>query len=226
MTIGDNIKKLRKERNLTQKELGDLLHVSNKTISKWERSSSLPDVDTIKNIAKLFDVEYKLLIDGDQIDDDVVESTQRISMKYTWISGLYILLLIVGNYLFCKAYVIYDLHYVFLFAMISMSSIILLVICKPLIFRKNVKAILYLSVSSLNVFLLTTTVFTTEEVYVKLILSLAIYWLIVSGISYFVFNNIKTKISLIVLFIIYLFMKLIIPFVVLIGIGMSSYGNI
>lgn len=38
---------LRKEKNLTQKELGERLFVSDKTVSKWERGQSIPNVSLL-----------------------------------------------------------------------------------------------------------------------------------------------------------------------------------
>lgn len=42
--FGDFIKKLRKEKGLTQKELGDKLNITDKAISKWEIGLSFPDI--------------------------------------------------------------------------------------------------------------------------------------------------------------------------------------
>ena len=37
LSLGEKIKKLRKEKNMTQKELADLLHITDRAVSKWER---------------------------------------------------------------------------------------------------------------------------------------------------------------------------------------------
>ena len=42
--IGKFISELRKERGLTQEQLAEILHVSNKSISKWENSRCMPDL--------------------------------------------------------------------------------------------------------------------------------------------------------------------------------------
>lgn len=55
-TVGDNIRKYRQEKNLTQKELADLLNVTNKAVSRWECGYGLPDITLLPEIAKLFDV--------------------------------------------------------------------------------------------------------------------------------------------------------------------------
>ena len=48
--IGEFIAKCRKEKKLTQQELGDKLYVSDKTISSWESGRTLPDINTIVDI--------------------------------------------------------------------------------------------------------------------------------------------------------------------------------
>ena len=47
MTIGERLLKLRKERNLSQEELANVLDVSRQTISKWETDQTTPDFDKI-----------------------------------------------------------------------------------------------------------------------------------------------------------------------------------
>ncbi len=58
MTIyfGENIKKLRKEKELTQEALADFLDVSFQTISKWERGETYPDITILPVIASFFNV--------------------------------------------------------------------------------------------------------------------------------------------------------------------------
>ncbi len=64
MAISQNIKTQRLNKQLTQKQLGDLLFVSDKTISKWESGRSVPDIFMIKKIASTLDISYEVLIDG------------------------------------------------------------------------------------------------------------------------------------------------------------------
>lgn len=54
--IKDVISKCRKEKQLTQEQLADLLNVSNKTVSKWERGISYPDITLIPMLAKALDI--------------------------------------------------------------------------------------------------------------------------------------------------------------------------
>lgn len=54
--IANNIVKLRKVSNMTQSDLADKLQYSNKTISKWERAESMPEIAVLSEIAALFGV--------------------------------------------------------------------------------------------------------------------------------------------------------------------------
>ncbi|MCR3906504.1 MAG: helix-turn-helix domain-containing protein [Tenericutes bacterium] len=78
MAISDNIRICRIQKKLTQKQLGDLLYVSDKTISKWESGRSVPDIITIKKIADILEVDYGLLIDGEHYSDGKNNSWNKI----------------------------------------------------------------------------------------------------------------------------------------------------
>ncbi len=62
-SIGKIIRDLRKERNLTQEELAELLNVSGQAISKWENETSMPDISQIVPIASVFGVSTDVLFD-------------------------------------------------------------------------------------------------------------------------------------------------------------------
>lgn len=56
MVINQNIKKFRKAKKLTQKQLAELIHKNTRTIQKYEEGSIIPPVEVIKEIAKTLDV--------------------------------------------------------------------------------------------------------------------------------------------------------------------------
>lgn len=68
MSLGQKIKKLRREKNVTQKELADFMHVSFQTVSKWESDLNEPDIATIKQLAKFFDCTIESLINDEEED--------------------------------------------------------------------------------------------------------------------------------------------------------------
>lgn len=53
MEMKDKLLALRQSSNMTQRELGPRLHVSDKTISKWERGRSIPDSMTLKKLSEV-----------------------------------------------------------------------------------------------------------------------------------------------------------------------------
>ena len=66
MTLGQKLKKLRADKGLTQKDLAEQLHVTFQTVSKWENDENEPDISTLKELAKLYDVSVDHLISEDE----------------------------------------------------------------------------------------------------------------------------------------------------------------
>ena len=64
IVFASNLIKLRTQAGLTQAELGEKLHYSDKAVSKWERGESVPDVFVLKTMAELFGVSVDYLISG------------------------------------------------------------------------------------------------------------------------------------------------------------------
>lgn len=66
-----NLKKLRKDKNLTQEELAGFLGISFQSISKWERNEGYPDITMLPILANYFDVTVDELIGSDIITKEV-----------------------------------------------------------------------------------------------------------------------------------------------------------
>ena len=73
MTMGQIIKKLRKERNFTQEELAEQLNVTYQAVSKWENETGMPDISQIVPLASVFGVSTDVLfgIYGTNDNDEV-----------------------------------------------------------------------------------------------------------------------------------------------------------
>ena len=69
-TMGQIIRRLRKEQNLTQEELAEQLNISAQAVSKWENESSLPDISQVVPIANLFGVPTDVLFGMYGTDSD------------------------------------------------------------------------------------------------------------------------------------------------------------
>lgn len=65
--IGRNIRRLRIEREMTQRELAYHLHVSEQAVSKWERDQSYPDTALLLAIARLFAISLDELFGRDNV---------------------------------------------------------------------------------------------------------------------------------------------------------------
>ena len=88
--VAKNITELRLLNNMTQLELATKLNYSDKTISKWERGESSPDISVLVEIADLFGVTLDYMVRDENIEEKVVEN-KAVETKYnhrviTWIS--------------------------------------------------------------------------------------------------------------------------------------------
>ena len=67
---GKFIAQLRKEKNLTQKELADKLGISDKTVSKWETGNGMPDVSLLQPLCKELSVNLNELLSGEKLSEE------------------------------------------------------------------------------------------------------------------------------------------------------------
>lgn len=114
------IYRIRQERKLTQKEIGDIIGVSDRTISKWENGTTVPDLCQIRNICKKLEISPSLLIKSEKkLSDNITNLRRGIGKILNYILHniflitfilVFILLLLyfINNYNSIK---IYDLKY-------------------------------------------------------------------------------------------------------------------
>lgn len=76
---------LRKRKKLTQQELGELVHYTDKNISKWERGVSFPNnLNVLQDLAEIFDVSIEELMYGEyKTNKNESEIRQNFVSKYT-----------------------------------------------------------------------------------------------------------------------------------------------
>lgn len=74
--IGSFLKELRKEKNLTQEKLAEQLHVSNRTVSRWETGSNMPDISMLVEIADFYDVSIPEIINGERKSEKMNQETR------------------------------------------------------------------------------------------------------------------------------------------------------
>lgn len=71
MSLGDTIRSKREERDMTQQELADLLHVTRQTVSRWESGSRCPDLILSKKIADTFGISLDELVSSSDVESYV-----------------------------------------------------------------------------------------------------------------------------------------------------------
>ena len=79
--IGEFLKTLRKDKNLTQEELADKMNVSRRTVSRWETGSNLPDLSILVELADLYDVDMREIFNGERKNETKTRPWIRILKK-------------------------------------------------------------------------------------------------------------------------------------------------
>ena len=65
--MGAFLQQLRKEQGLTQEQLGEKLHISGKTISRWETGTYMPPVEMLLALSELYGVSMNELVSGERL---------------------------------------------------------------------------------------------------------------------------------------------------------------
>ncbi len=68
---GNLIKEIRKEKGLTQKQLADILHITDRAVSKWERGLSAPDISLLEPLAQVLDITVMEIISGEKQSEKI-----------------------------------------------------------------------------------------------------------------------------------------------------------
>ena len=89
MTLGENLKRLRTEKGLSQEEVAGLLFLSRQTVSKWENNQAEPGVENLKALAKLYGVslDQLLLAESTGAPEDTPRQEEPAPSPASWSSG-------------------------------------------------------------------------------------------------------------------------------------------
>ena len=131
--IANNITKLRIANNMTQLELAEKLNYSDKTISKWERAESSPDIAVLVEIADLFGVTLDCLVRSENVEQTITEAKETkynlraisyVSESIPWIIAILAFIitsLVTSNASFQWLYFIYALPVVLIIKLVFNS---------------------------------------------------------------------------------------------------------
>lgn len=80
-TLGTMISSLRKDKGMTQLELAEIMGVTDKAVSKWERDLSCPDINSIPKLAEILEISVDDLMQGktETKEQDTKEKKENIN---------------------------------------------------------------------------------------------------------------------------------------------------
>lgn len=103
MKFADNLKKIRKRKNISQEELAERVGVSRQSVSKWETSEAYPEMNNILELCKIFKCNINDLVNDNMIDLDSLDEEVKMSVvkfkkeKQSQMKGISKVLLLVGK---------------------------------------------------------------------------------------------------------------------------------
>lgn len=134
--IGSNLAELRKERKITQLELAEMFGYTDKAISKWEKGDTLPDVETLYQLASFYGVTIDYLTNDIPLEEKeiITNPTKQTNIKANRISIVLLsisLVWMLATICFVWIMVFNSVNYyqVFIYA-ISLTAIVLILFNK------------------------------------------------------------------------------------------------
>ena len=75
--IGACLRDLRKEKGLTLEQLAEQFHVSQRTVSRWEAGSNMPDIEVLLALADFYEVDLRSLLNGERVNLKMTQETKE-----------------------------------------------------------------------------------------------------------------------------------------------------
>lgn len=112
--FGKFLSQLRKEKNLTQVQLAEKLHVTDKAISRWETGKNFPDIEIFEDLSKILDVSVSELLVGKRIEKEKlfdvseehivtqIKKNKKSKKKYMIIISVFTVIAMICGYLAIK----------------------------------------------------------------------------------------------------------------------------
>ncbi len=87
--LAENLKNLRKQKNMTQEEVAGILNISPQSVSKWERGDTFPDITLLPALADLYRTSVDALIGMDRIRDTETKNKLYTTVRKHMCNGDY-----------------------------------------------------------------------------------------------------------------------------------------
>lgn len=106
--VGQFLKELRKEQNMTQEQLGEKVGTTNKTVSKWENGNYMPPIDVLLLLSDIYNISINEILSGRRLnndeykqnaEDNMKSALEKLSVKEKRISRIFISFLLVSSLL-------------------------------------------------------------------------------------------------------------------------------
>lgn len=108
MTFGDTLVKLRKQKNISQEVLAEIIGVTRQTISNWELNITVPDINDLKALAMALEVSYDELLGTYKKKEKSESNQEKVSkilltiFKIIGIIFIINIIILVGIFIVCK----------------------------------------------------------------------------------------------------------------------------
>ena len=79
--IGEFLKELRKEKGITQEQLAEQFNTSQRSVSRWETGSNMPDISLLVKLAEYYGVSISEIIDGERKSEKMNEEVKETALK-------------------------------------------------------------------------------------------------------------------------------------------------
>ena len=112
--FGKFLCQLRKEKGLTQIQLAEKLHVTDKAISRWETGKNFPDIEIFEDLSKALDISISELLEGKRIEKEKlfvvseenvvkqIKKNKKSKKKYMIIISAFVIIAMLCSYLAIK----------------------------------------------------------------------------------------------------------------------------
>lgn len=119
--IGKLISKLRQEKKLTQAQLGSLLNISGKSVSKWERGLCSPDISILNELSSILGITTTELLNGEiSMNNQIVYNNKASNLKTKVIKIAFII--IIGIMTILVTYIINNYGKVSIYSIKSLNN--------------------------------------------------------------------------------------------------------
>ena len=81
MNFGKKLLDARKKANLSQEEIAEKLNITRQTVSKWESNETVPNINQVKLLAKIYKISLEELLNYNKVDEEIESIIKKANTK-------------------------------------------------------------------------------------------------------------------------------------------------